>query len=54
LPAVGQLLNKSLAEQEIAEYLLAQLGWELMSQSRAELPKALNPAEEPKASVKDK
>ena len=34
LPAVSQLLCRSLAEEEIADNLLTQLARELMSQSR--------------------
>src|SRR5262249_25765835 len=39
LPAVMQLLNKSLAEEEITDSVLAQLARELMSQSRTGMPK---------------
>ena len=34
LPAVGALLSKSLAEEEIADNLLTQVARELMSESR--------------------
>jgi len=40
LPAVAELLNKSLAEEEIADNLMTQLARELMSQSRTGLNKA--------------
>jgi Mn-containing catalase len=39
LPAVTQLLNQSLAEEESANCLLAQLARELISQSRASTTK---------------
>jgi Mn-containing catalase len=39
LPAVAELLNKSLAEEEIADNLLTQLAREFMSQSRTGLTK---------------
>jgi Mn-containing catalase len=40
LPAVGDLLNQSLAEEEISDTLLAQIARELMSEARAGLTKA--------------
>ena len=40
LPAVAELLNKSLAEEEIADNLMTQLARELMSQSRTGMTKA--------------
>ena len=39
LPAVAELLNKSLAEEEIADNLLTQLARELMSESRTGMTK---------------
>jgi Mn-containing catalase len=39
LPAVAELLNKSLAEEEIADNLMTQLARELMSQSRTGMTK---------------
>ena len=39
LPAVAELLNKSLAEEEIADNLLTQLARELMSEARTGLTK---------------
>jgi Mn-containing catalase len=39
LPAVAELLNKSLAEEEIADNLMSQLARELMSQSRTGMTK---------------
>jgi Mn-containing catalase len=39
LPVVAELLNKSLAEEEIADNLMTQLARELMSESRAGLTK---------------
>jgi len=39
LPAVAALLNKSLAEEEIADNLMTQLARELMSESRTGLTK---------------
>jgi Mn-containing catalase len=39
LPAVAELLNKSLAEEEIADNLMTQLARELMSDSRAGMTK---------------
>ena len=39
LPAVAELLNKSLAEEEIADNLMTQLAREFMSQSRTGLTK---------------
>jgi Mn-containing catalase len=39
LPAVAELLNKSLAEEEIADNLMTQLARELMSESRAGMTK---------------
>jgi Mn-containing catalase len=39
LPAVAELLNKSLAEEELADNLLTQLARELMSEVRAGLSK---------------
>jgi Mn-containing catalase len=39
LPAVAELLNKSLAEEEIADNLMTQLARELMSESRTGLTK---------------
>ena len=39
LPAVGELLSKSLAEEEIADNLMTQLARELMSESRTGLTK---------------
>jgi Mn-containing catalase len=39
LPAVAELLNKSLAEEEIADNLLSQLARELMSESRTGMAK---------------
>jgi len=40
LPAVAELLSKSLAEEEVADNLLTQLARELMSQSRTGMTKA--------------
>jgi len=40
LPAVAELLNKSLAEEEIADNLMTQIARELMSESRTGLNKA--------------
>ena len=40
LPAVAELLNKSLAEEEVADNLMTQLARELMSQSRTGMIKA--------------
>jgi Mn-containing catalase len=39
LPAVAELLNKSLAEEEIADNLMTQIARELMSESRTGLTK---------------
>jgi Mn-containing catalase len=39
LPAVAELLNKSLAEEEVADNLLTQLARELMSEARTGLTK---------------
>jgi manganese catalase len=39
LPAVAELLNKSLAEEEIADNLMTQLARELMSESRTGMTK---------------
>ena len=39
LPAVATLLNKSLAEEEIADNLMTQIARELMSQSRTGMSK---------------
>jgi hypothetical protein len=39
LPAVAELLNKSLAEEEIADNLMTQLAREFMSESRTGLTK---------------
>jgi Mn-containing catalase len=39
LPAVATLLNRSLAEEEIADNLMTQLARELMSQSRTGITK---------------
>ena len=39
LPAVATLLNKSLAEEEIADNLLTQIARELMSESRTGITK---------------
>ena len=39
LPTVAELLNKSLAEEEIADNLMTQLARELMSQSRTGMTK---------------
>jgi Mn-containing catalase len=39
LPAVAELLNKSLAEEEVADNLLTQIARELMSESRTGLTK---------------
>jgi Mn-containing catalase len=39
LPAVAELLNKSLAEEEIADSLMTQLARELMSELRTGLTK---------------
>ena len=39
LPAVAELLNKSLAEEEVADNLLTQLARELMSESRTGMTK---------------
>jgi Mn-containing catalase len=39
LPAIAELLNKSLAEEEIADNLMTQLARELMSQSRTGMTK---------------
>ena len=47
LPAVAELLNKSLAEEEIADNLMTQIARELMSESRTGLtkqPKRTRPA----------
>jgi Mn-containing catalase len=40
LPALGDLMCKSLAEEEVADNLLTQLARELMSQSRTGMTKA--------------
>jgi Mn-containing catalase len=40
LPAVAELLNKSLAEEEVADNLMTQLARELMSESRTGMTKA--------------
>jgi Mn-containing catalase len=40
LPAVAELLNKSLAEEEIADNLMTQLARELMSETRTGMNKA--------------
>jgi hypothetical protein len=40
LPVVAELLNKSLAEEEIADNLMTQLARELMSESRTGMNKA--------------
>ena len=40
LPAVAELLNKSLAEEEVADNLMTQLARELMAQSRTGMNKA--------------
>ena len=39
LPTVAELLNKSLAEEEIADNLMTQLAREFMSQSRTGMTK---------------
>jgi ferritin-like metal-binding protein YciE len=39
LPAVATLLNKSLAEEEIADNLMTQIARELMSESRTGMTK---------------
>jgi Mn-containing catalase len=39
LPAVAEILNKSLAEEEIADNLMTQLARELMSESRTGMTK---------------
>ena len=39
LPAVAELLNKSLAEEEVADNLMTQLARELMSESRTGMTK---------------
>ena len=40
LPAVAELLNKSLAEEEVADNLMTQIARELMSESRTGMTKA--------------
>ena len=40
LPAVSELLNKSLAEEEISDNLLTQIARELMSEARTGATKA--------------
>jgi Mn-containing catalase len=42
LPAVAELLNKSLAEEEVADNLMTQIARELMSQSRTGMTKQPN------------
>jgi ferritin-like metal-binding protein YciE len=39
LPAVAELLNKSLAEEEVADNLLTQIARELMSESKTVMTK---------------
>ncbi len=39
LPAIATLLNRSLAEEEIADNLMTQLARELMSESRTGMSK---------------
>ena len=39
LPSIAELLNKSLAEEEIADNLMTQLTRELMSESRTGMTK---------------
>jgi ferritin-like metal-binding protein YciE len=40
LPAIATLLNRSLAEEEIADNLMTQLARELMSEARTGMTKA--------------
>jgi len=40
LPGIAEVLNKSLAEEEIADNLLTQIARELMSESRTGMTKA--------------
>lgn len=40
LPAVAELLNKTLAEEEISDHLLTQIARELMSEARTGRPRA--------------
>jgi Mn-containing catalase len=53
LPAVAELLNKSLAEEEIADNLMTQLARELMSESRTGMTKEPKRARVPAALAGD-
>jgi Mn-containing catalase len=53
LPAVAELLNKSLAEEEIADNLMTQLARELMSESRTGMTKEPKRARVPAGAHRD-